>query len=173
MLTHLSKLRLLLVSLVLLAMASSGAAMSRLGQIVVTVVDGKPCFGLESTVATHRGEPTLRSVSVRLEGGSEQSAVWVFRTPPTSPGAAFTPPTCLRYGEVAPDAIVSKEPTDLVSGKVYSVFIRARGMDATDPTLGYTAEFCLQRNPDQTLRVHQKRPDAKAGKWPHDFCTEQ
>lgn len=143
-------------------------ACSRMGRVVVDDHDGQPCFGIENTVATRLGDPELSDLRIATQADGGYETVWAFTLERPVP---FPPGQCLRYGEVPGQAVKHNSAPALQFGRLYTVGLGARVKDAGDPTVAYTAEFCVIRSAAGAPRVHEVRWDEKAGIWDRAACA--
>ena len=151
-------------------LATGCSATSRMGSVVVTQVGDVPCFALEDTRATRTGDPRLFAIDVYTFEARAGEPIWSFTVPFAGPGVPAPPTSCVTYGQVLPTAAQIRPPQALHTGVVYVIWIGARVKELSTSTQGYLAEFCLLRQPDQTLRIHQVRWDSSAGEWQREIC---
>jgi hypothetical protein len=155
-----------------LGLAANACATSRMGEAVVRMQNGQVCFAPADAELHRPGAVDVVGVSVSDLTPPKATSVWHLQLPPNLAPLRLAQGECLAYGAKVASAIQS-EPAQLKPSTLYSVAIRSELRDSADPTRAFRAEFCLLVNPDQSLRVHQIRWDAKTGKWQRDACSVQ
>jgi hypothetical protein len=149
-----------------------------MGTVIVQQSGDVPCFALEDTTATRRGNPKLGSITVSAgtgESGPAPRRVWSFMVEPSSTGIPFPVGQCMPYGQtpagVKTRTLVQAEP--LVAGVVYVVSISAELSDPNDSTQGYSSEFCMIKQDGGIVRVHQIKKDVSVRMQQRALCDRQ
>lgn len=149
---------------VLLAMATSACATSRIGEAEVQQQNGVPCFAVSSEEVRRAGAPALSALFVSDLSVKPVAEVWSFSLTPSGRTQPIRPEQCIRYAQTPANSEVG-QTTKLVAGRVYEVFLNAQSTSSTDPTRGYMAKFCLI---DQRMALRRyykykeiRRADAK------------
>jgi hypothetical protein len=146
--------------LVCLSWLAPSWAAGRIGQAEVREgAHGVPCFTI-SEREERRGEPDFDAVTVRDAG--KRTVMWKMAMPATRTfPVRFS--MCVPYaGRV--QALPQTPAAPLEPGKVYAVRIDARKASGLNVALAYEARFCLARQPDGSVLVHQIGRDARAGR---------
>ncbi len=152
----------------ILAMAATMgcSASTRIADAVVTEHEQQPCFG------TGSADQMSRLQAVIVSDVTKTPAVTIWDA--TLDGAAFANPAraCITYGERPPGTGNADRITPrLQPGHIYHVFLNVRRENASDPTSGYEAEFCLKTGADtQKVIVHQIQWDKKLRRKPYEEC---
>jgi hypothetical protein len=167
--------RLCFLGLLLALQINECAATSRMGEVIVQQSGDMPCFALEDTKSTGRGEPKLGSITIYAgtgENGSSPRRVWSFMVEPSSPGLLLPVGQCVPYGQTPAGArtrtLVKAEP--LVPGVLYTVSMGADRSDPHDPTQAYSAEFCIIKQPGASVRVQQIKQDVSLRTQQRGLC---
>jgi hypothetical protein len=135
---------------VLLALATSACAMSRVGEAQVTWQQGQPCFGV--TAAEADAAPDLRLGAVLVHDLGEQPSlkVWSLLADLQAPLLSLAAGNCLRYGQVPP-GYSGPLPLPLQAGHAYHVYLNAAPASGRRQRHGYDARFCLRPGGVQPL----------------------
>lgn len=143
-----------------------------MGEAVVRMDSDKVCFAPAPGELGRPGASDIDSVFVTDTSTRPVREVWAAQLVYEAGPFRIPQGGCLAYGQQLP-TLYLVGPAELVPGVIYSAFLKPRLLDRRDSTRGFTAEFCLLRNADQTLRVHQIKWDPKAEKWQREACTAQ
>lgn len=157
----------ILVIALIVASTDSTLATSRMGEVDVRDEGGVPCFGISKKEELRAGVPMLSSLKVYDVTAKPGSVVWSFELRPSGKSQPIPSNTCIRYGQAPRGFDIGNAEIPLGIGKVYAVEFGATPQDATDPTFGYDAKFCLISRPDGGVRVHQIIFDHG---WQYDAC---
>lgn len=147
-----------LLGLLSLAIIHPAAARSRVGDVLIQNQAGAPCFTIPNTEESRlNGDLLFYGLSIYDETQPDKNQrLWTLRLNPGSTPPLLHSTACYRYGVTATDT--TAHPTTvppLVSGRIYRVLLSARATDPTDPTIAYTARFCLITQPDGSHDVYQ------------------
>ena len=150
----------------------SCVATSKMGEAVVTDVDGLPCFSVPLSSISQEGVPldalgVTRKKSPRDVGYPKD--VWYFRIMPPGKTILIHPKKCIQYGKI-PESAEQEEFEPLLSYQVYSVFMHAVP-DGTE-IQGYRAEFCLINSKGEERKVLVVPWDATARRWRYEVCAK-
>lgn len=157
-----------LVVLASCACLGNALAMSRMGEAEVRLQDGQPCFTLSAREAKRGPAFRLQAVTVSDHSSKPVQTVWSMglEYPPTM---TMTPANCVVYGQTLDGATASPAAAPaLQTGRVYSVHLNTRSSDASDPTRGQDASFCLVDDPAGGRRLLQVRYGMRA--WNTGVC---
>lgn len=151
-------------------LATPCVALSRMGEAVVRMDSGKVCFAPAPGELGRPGASDIGAVFVTNVSAQPAKEAWAVQLVYDAGPFRIPRGGCLAYGQQLP-ALHQVGPAELEPGVIYSAFLKPRLTDRQDSTRGFTAEFCLLRNADQTLRVHQIQWDDKAGRWQREACA--
>jgi hypothetical protein len=124
-----------------------------------------PCFTIAEREEKRSGSPDFQAVSVR----AGERTVWRM-TMPRERTFPLASSMCIPYGGRV-QALPQTPAAPLTSGIVYTVQLDTRaGKNATAP-LRYAARFCLARQADGKVTVHQPPPACQDRARPSAACT--
>ena len=137
------------IAVVLCCLAVPGIAHARVGDAEVRAGPrGGPCFTI-SPREERLGAPDLAGLSV----SDGRRALWKLSMPP---GRSFTLgfAMCVPYGgRVA--SLPQSPAAELEPGKIYYLHIDSRSARGVNAAAAYEARFCLARQRDGSVYVHQ------------------
>ena len=140
-------------------------ATSRIGEAEVRLENGLPCFTITNKEENRAGAPQLRGLKVYDASVKPSIEVWFF-TLPIDARQTISSNTCISYGK-APLGAESTKAIQLAIGKVYEVAIKGKLNDSSDPTFWYEAKFCLIRQSNDEVQIHQIIYDKG---WRYEKC---
>ena len=144
---------------------------TRIGNAVITQVDGMPCFGIPNNAETRNGVPlsTVIVTKTNPPGVSMRPAdVWFAWTEPRTKPLIFKPGQCIRYGAF-PQPSHQEAMIPLQPYSVYGVSLDA--IPEGSNLRGYTAEFCLIPDAAKKMRVEVVPWDEPASRWRYELCA--
>lgn len=156
------------IAIMLIATTFTGC--SSMGEVVITEVDGQPCFAIPKGWSTRNGLPMrgLTVVQRNAPGARPYSHyVWTFSVEPPGASVITRPQHCMRYG-ATPKLATQRDSLPLEPYQVYSVFIDAAPEDSS--MLGYKAEFCIKPPEAGKARVFVVPFDEKTSTRRYDLC---
>ncbi|MCD7099067.1 hypothetical protein [Stenotrophomonas sp. MMGLT7] len=166
-----------LLSLTIAAMLQAGDvhARSSMSELVVSEKDGKPCFALKPDRETRRYRSRIAYVNVASDpspGSTEPARVaWASTLPPAPGEYTLGAEECLAYGQRVPGEEIVTAAQPLQPGVRYTVtmntFLRGKGGSTNS---GYAGQFCLARDRQGRVRVHDLWHAPRAGVAAGDAC---
>jgi hypothetical protein len=150
------------------------SAYSRVGEAAVIDRSGHPCFTLakvEIERASKDGIIPITEISVSEEENSNPKTLWEFYSRSEGDLLKLNSNDCIEYGTT----LKGREPEKaqpLMNGRQYSVTIRIKRRNSTDPTLFYEKRFCM-KNPTKNTqeKVIQIEWSPQKKRWDDDACT--
>lgn len=128
-------------SLALCLSVSASWASSRMGTAEVLLQDGQACFNVPAKDAKRDPAARLQVIVVSDASKGSQGMDWSMNFDRVK-GRAISSVRCFPYGQVPEDATSGPVPP-LSDGKAYNVYLNVRASDPSDPTMGYSANFCV------------------------------
>ena len=160
----------LTLAVAIMLIASTFTGCSSMGEVVITEVDGQPCFAIPKGWSTRNGLPMhgLTVIQRNASGAAPNSKyVWSFSVEPPGATILTRPQHCMRYG-ATPKLATQRESQPLEPFQVYSVFIDAAPENSS--MRGYKAEFCIKPPEAGKARVFVVPFDEKTSTWRYDLC---
>ncbi len=140
-------------------------AYSAMGDADIRDDNGTPCFSITEQEENDANGQILFSGVAVYEDKPNGALVWRMSIKPAV--ASLTAKECFRYGEIPPNADGEK-PVELKPGKSYTVELRARAKNKSNPIHFYSAKFCLAQQADGKTGVHQI--EIKKNEYDYEPC---
>jgi len=171
-------LRLLALSLLVLAIGCTvsldGNARSTMYRVRVMQSAGKPCFARQNDAQTRRHASGLVMVHVAIPQSAAMArdgrVAWSIGLP-TPVSRTLRDDDCIAYGDAPPGADVMAAPEALQYGVAYHVTLNTDLLKSSAPeNRQYSGDFCLSKQPDGKIRVHDLWQHVRTGMAAGDAC---
>lgn len=155
----------------LMTVCASCSSSVRLGQAVVSVVDGQACFSIPDKAETRGGIPfyEVTVVDYHGPGGHLERMQWSMAINPPGASVQIVPGKCIRYGTTLPGG-VNGVLKPMEPYKVYSVELDARPEGSS--LTSYVALFCLKPDSSGKLAAQAVDRTESVGDSRFDVCKK-
>lgn len=124
---------------------TSSIALSRVGTVGITDLNGIPCFSIPNNSETRNGLPLYGLFINELPSGEDHDSlphsIWSFRATDYNALPKIFPKHCIPFGE-SPNGTTQRTLESLQLLKVYSVYLQAKREGSSRD--GYSGEFCIK-----------------------------
>jgi len=124
---------------------TSSIALSRVGTIGITDLNGTPCFSIPNNSETRNGLPLYGIFINELPNSEDHDSlprsIWSFRATDYNALPKIFPKQCIPFGE-SPNGTTQRTLESLQLLKVYSVYLQAKHEGSSRD--GYSGEFCIK-----------------------------
>jgi hypothetical protein len=148
--------------ILLLSMASAGAA-PRTGEAEVRETsNGTPCFTISEREERRGMAPDFEAITVYDPSARPRAKMWAMAMPPNRTFPVLFS-MCIPYaGRV--QSLPQTKAAPLETGKVYEVYIDVKSGAGPNRPAGYGARFCLAKQRDGSVIVHHIDAGAHEGR---------
>lgn len=122
------------------------SASTRIGQAVVSEVNGLPCFAIAPTELSRvsaGGTYPVWGVNVERRAATGSEQVWQFFVGIGAAPVSISNESCIPYGHGTGDSPATGSP-GLLPNVVHTVSIQSKNRSSSDPTSAYMAAFCVK-----------------------------
>jgi hypothetical protein len=130
---------------------------------------GLPCFTISEREERKNGAPNFEAVTVYDPSSKPRVKMWMMSMPPNRTFPVLFS-MCVPYGGRV-QSLPQSVATVLETGKVYEVYIDVRAGETPNQPRTYGARFCLAKQRDGSVVVHQIGPGAHEGRNQYGCVT--